>query len=245
MKAFQLLEAASCGDSSLAIEALIRDGAETDVIAAGEGAKGYTPLMKAACKGHLDMVELLLGTLREQDRHRSEDDHSATLVRKALFAKDHQGRTALDWARLSHKPKVAKLLEREMSAIIEAERTVKAANANIARCQAILGRNHRSLLQLEHAVNTRNLDLVMDVVKSLSFSRDQFTAARNAQNSSNQEDSADFSPNRSTSAANPQPAWEKAEPFCLDIETDSGSTPLHFACTQGATQLVRMLIEKG
>lgn len=57
---------------------------------------GYTPLMRAAIRGNVGAV-------------------SALVVGKAdMFATDKQGRTALDWARIARRVKVAKTLEHAM-----------------------------------------------------------------------------------------------------------------------------------
>lgn len=66
-------------------------GAEIDMTV-----NGYTALMRAANWGHADTV-------------------AALIVEGAdMFATDQRGRTALDWARIARRHKVAETLERAM-----------------------------------------------------------------------------------------------------------------------------------
>lgn len=82
--------AAASGRTSDLVRA-IELGAEIDLTV-----NGYTALMRAANWGHADTV-------------------AALVVEGAdMFATDQRGRTALDWARIARRHKVAETLERAM-----------------------------------------------------------------------------------------------------------------------------------
>lgn len=82
--------AAAGGRTSDAVQA-IEFGAEVDLTL-----NGYTSLMRAANWGHLDTVAALIAEGAD------------------MFATDRRGRTALDWARIARRDKVARILERAM-----------------------------------------------------------------------------------------------------------------------------------
>lgn len=82
--------AAASGHTSDAVRA-IGAGAEIDVTV-----NSYTPLMRASTSGHVGTVTALVAEGAD------------------MFATDRLARTALDWARIARRDKVARFLERAM-----------------------------------------------------------------------------------------------------------------------------------
>lgn len=82
--------AAASGQTSDAVRA-IDEGAEIDVTV-----NGYTALMRASTSGHVRTVAALVAEGAD------------------MFATDRHARTALDWARIARRDRVAQVLERAM-----------------------------------------------------------------------------------------------------------------------------------
>lgn len=82
--------AAASGHTSDAVRA-IDEGANIDATV-----NGYTALMRASTSGHVGTVAALVAEGAD------------------MFATDCLARTALDWARLARRDKVARVLERAM-----------------------------------------------------------------------------------------------------------------------------------
>ena len=101
---------------------------------------GITPLMKAACAGHAEVVDLLMG------------------YKANIFAKDFKGRTALDWARIGNKVPVCEILERAIDVIIQDQRQAALDAEREREHQGRVATNNRMAALLANEIEATNLD---------------------------------------------------------------------------------------
>lgn len=158
-----LMLAASLGEAP-AVKALLAHGADVS----WSNLCGYTPLMKAASKGHEEVIRLMI--LRDE---------------AALFAKDEKGRTALDWARLSHQEQCARLLEAAVGRFFVRQQEVSRCGIRQEKHLAVLRENERLAEEVVNAVSSNDCEALHEILaRTDKLAKSEFLAAREALRSS-------------------------------------------------------------
>ncbi|GMH54017.1 hypothetical protein TrLO_g12787 [Triparma laevis f. longispina] len=168
--------------------------------------KGLTPLMKSSGAGHAECVRSLIE------------------VGVELFAKDENGRTALDWARLCDARRCILVLEEAMGKEIESKRSEEFGRIKREELLRLIDRNRRYYeLLIQHTIDN-DLKAVMKLINNVPFDRKGYKDTLKALGMKH--DPPDV-------------------PYYIDVETDTGATPLMLACAQAEVSSVEKLLENG
>ena len=124
----------------------------------------FTPLMKAAAAGNEVRVESLLA-------------QPATLV--TIFATDHKGRTALDWAQVKGATAVAETLKQAMERELRIKAQDRETKEREHELRRLVQKNMHLRAILHHAINTRDVASLNRAVHAADFTRDDFGKAVN------------------------------------------------------------------
>jgi len=141
-----------------------------------------------------------------------------------LFSKDQKGRTALDWARIGNKQQTSIFLEKQMEDIIVAARDEEFGRVKTAELTRLVNKNKFYYDSLTKNTLANDLPAVMKLIEDVPFDRIEYTQSLKALG---------------------MPHDPPETPYFIDVETDTGATPLMLACAQAECSDVEKLLEAG